>query len=213
VRAGSAVRVTAIVVHQDGTPLPGQSVVFDIDAGKLDGYRMVTDSGGRATVTWTAPTRLRDIGGSHLLRLLTQLPDGTVATTSLTLTVSPGPPVRVQFYQQAPGTLSGWRPLGATETFASGYYYDIYAMGWDEYGNLSADPAPALSLFRLSGGPLYNPWLVWSCSDSGFGPEQGSATYRFCYSRMFAYLYYAGTFRLVAQTPGGVSAQLEFTVR
>ncbi|HEU0076063.1 MAG TPA: Ig-like domain-containing protein, partial [Longimicrobiaceae bacterium] len=128
VLAGTDVRVTAAVVHRDGTPVPGQSVLFDVGAGELDSYRVVTDSAGKAAVTWTAPTRLRGVGGSrHTLHLLTQFPGGSMATASVVLTVFPGPAVRLQFYRLSTGT---WQPLGATTTFLPyGFWNEIRVLG------------------------------------------------------------------------------------
>ncbi|HEU0076062.1 MAG TPA: Ig-like domain-containing protein, partial [Longimicrobiaceae bacterium] len=215
VLVGSDARVTATVVHQDGTPVPGQSVVFDIGAGKLDSYRAVTDSAGKAAVTWTAPTRLRGVGGSHTLRLLTQFPNGSMATASVALTVSPGPPVTLEFYRWAT-----WQVLRDTLRLSSGSYLgdqlQISVVGRDEYGNLSGEPAATLSLVTLSGGSLWPVSSSSSCDGTSSTLEPGSPAYRYCYSRLsgYSWLYLqGGTHRLFAYVPGRVGTHLDIVVQ
>jgi hypothetical protein len=52
-------RVTARVTDAHGNPVPRVAVAFSTDAGALNGGRVLSDSAGRAAVTWTPPVGMR----------------------------------------------------------------------------------------------------------------------------------------------------------
>lgn len=137
--AGNTVPYTVRVIDEAGNGIAGRVVNLDVSAGTLSASRVTTGADGTATVQWTLPTRLNEVGRNHTFRMRTQLPNGSVVTRTEDVAIDTAPLVRLTLYSRDPstGTLSTLNPaqpisLRIYESF------NLAAEGVDQFGNQAA---------------------------------------------------------------------------
>lgn len=124
-----------VVDEETGAPVEGHRVNFEVVAGSLDETSAETDENGIASVDWTYPTMLNDIGTAIRIDYHTRLPDGSMMTEFLTSSVDLGEPDELRWYLQ--DDLGNWSEItGGSLELDIDEEYRIIANLYDEYGNI-----------------------------------------------------------------------------
>jgi hypothetical protein len=131
--AGNTVSYTVRVLNSQGTGIAGRRVVFDVSAGTLSASSATTDSAGYATVQWTLPTNLRQLGNNQSIAFSTVLPNGVVTTRNETVFINGATPASVTLYRNSP---QGWQAITTPSITVPAFsYVFLGARAEDQYGN------------------------------------------------------------------------------
>ncbi|HEX7048578.1 MAG TPA: Ig-like domain-containing protein [Longimicrobiales bacterium] len=133
--AGQIVPVSVKAIDETGAPIVGQTIHFDVEIGTLDAVSVQTGADGIATVEWTVPTDLRDIGvQSSYVAFSAELPSGRLEGDLRSVTVTPDAATSLKlFHLREEGYVEITED---TLTFATATSERILVASYDQYGNL-----------------------------------------------------------------------------
>jgi hypothetical protein len=131
--AGATVSYSVRVRNEQGTPVSGQVVNFDVTAGRLVSASATTDANGVATVQWVLPTNLREQGNFQRISFATQFANGVVRSGADDLSISAGPVASVTLVSSDTRV---WTPVtGSTITARTFQTVYLGVRGEDQFGN------------------------------------------------------------------------------
>ncbi|MFW6201790.1 MAG: hypothetical protein ACOC8B_04380 [Gemmatimonadota bacterium] len=133
--AGDVVTYQVKVADKDGDPLEGHTVNFSAEYGSLDASSVETNAQGVASVDWTAPSILTDIGEDADIGFATTLPGDEVVDGFINQTIDTGDPDEIRWYVE--DELGNWDEItGGSITLDLDQEYRIIANLYDANGNL-----------------------------------------------------------------------------
>jgi hypothetical protein len=131
--AGNTVSYGVRLLNEQGNGIAGRKVAFDVSAGTLSASSATTDAAGYATVQWTLPTNLRELGSAQSIAFSTTLPNGAVVQRNETVFINGAALASLTLLRQTP---QGWQPITTPSITAPAYQYIFLgARGEDQYGN------------------------------------------------------------------------------
>jgi hypothetical protein len=189
--AGNTVPYTVRVIDERGNGIAGRVVNLDVTTGTLSATRVVTGADGTATVQWTLPTQLNDVGRFHSFRMRTQLPNGSVIARSDDVFIDSSTLTTLNIFLRNPAT-GALTPLDPATPVSVPIFQHVYfaVSGADQYGNQVAPQ----SLVMTHTGPGFR-----TCSPTVVDTYVVSCLYSFDY----------GTTRLTV-TGNGLSRTASF---
>lgn len=135
--AGNRVSYTVRVLDAQGNGIAGHRVAFDVSAGILAGATATTDSAGYATVQWTLPTNLRELGNTQSIVFSTTLPNGVVVRRNESVFVNGAAIATLTLYRSSP---QGFQAITTPSITLPAYQsVSLGARGEDQYGNLRVE--------------------------------------------------------------------------
>lgn len=149
--AGATVSYSVRVRNEDGTPVAGQVVNFDVSAGRLVSGSATTDATGVATVQWVLPTNLRDGGSFQRISFATQFSNGVVRSSADDLSIVAGPLATVTLVSSDTRT---WTPVTGAITARTFQTVYLGVRGEDQYGNPLLVNAAS---YTITGTPVVRP--------------------------------------------------------
>ena len=141
--AGATVTYSVRVRNEQGTPVAGQVVNFDVSAGRLVSASATTDANGLATVQWVLPTNLREQGTVHRISFATQFSNGVVRSGADDLAVAPGAVVSVTLVSSDTRT---WTPVTGPITARTFQTVFLGVRGEDQFGNFVLVSSPSYTI-------------------------------------------------------------------
>jgi hypothetical protein len=145
--AGATVSYSVRVRNEEGIPVAGQVVNFDVAAGRLVSTSATTDASGVATVQWVLPTNLRDQGSVHRISFATQFANGVVRSGADDLSIAAGPLASVTLVSSDTRT---WTPVTGPVTARTFQTVYLGLRGEDQYGNPLLVNAPSYTITGTS---------------------------------------------------------------
>jgi hypothetical protein len=192
--AGATVSYTVKVVDQSNRPVAGQAVNFEVGVGSLSANTVVTDSSGNATVRWTIPTHLRELGQTSSITYRTTFQNGQVGGRVEEVFINGASLAEIVLYSGHPYS-SDFVRVTADSLLVPAYNYAyVGASGLDQYGNVRTVD------FTFSVATGNQPWW-WSCGESAGIRLYSGLEYTCIYS-------YPGTVTVTARAPSGEQRSL-----
>ena len=149
--AGATVSYSVRVRNEQGIPVSGQVVNFDVTAGRLLASSATTDANGVATVQWVLPTNLREQGSVQRITFATQFANGVVRSGGEDLSISAGQVVSVTLVSSDTRV---WTPVTGS-TISARTFQTVYlgVRGEDQFGNFATvNPA---TTFTITGASVF----------------------------------------------------------
>lgn len=136
--AGNTVSYSVRVLNSLGSGIAGHRVAFDVSAGTLSASSATTDSAGYATVQWTLPTNLRQLGNTQWIGFSTVLPNGVVSARFETVFINGAAAASLTLYRRSP---QGSLQAITTSSITLPAYSDVFlgARAEDQYGNIRVE--------------------------------------------------------------------------
>lgn len=130
--AGATVAYSVRVRNEQGNPVSGQVVNFDVTAGRLVSASATTDANGVATVQWVLPTNLRDQGRVQRISFATQFSNGVVRSGADDLTIGAGALASVTLVSS---DTRMWTPVTGPLSARTFQTVFLGVRGEDQFGN------------------------------------------------------------------------------
>lgn len=195
--AGATVAYTVKVINESGAPVANQRVNLDVSVGSLSATTVTTDSAGTATVQWTLPTRLTELGQTQAIGFRAQLPNGSIVSRTETVFINGASLAAIRLYYALGYGNVNFTELQGTSIRVNPYTdVTIGASGVDQYGNVRV----ADFTFSFPSGPT--PW--WGCGGSQGTLHPSGIDYTCFWS-------YGGTYTLRATAADGQHRSVQVT--
>jgi hypothetical protein len=163
--AGNMVSYSVRVLDETGVGIPNRRVAFDVTGGTLSASSATTDNAGIATVQWTLPTNLHQLGNTQTISFSTLLPNGVVVTRGDSVFINGAPATSIVLYRLVD---QRWEPITTSSVSAPRQtYFYLGARGLDQYGNTRIDDftlaLSSSSAFRCSGDSMSPDGIEFTC--------------------------------------------------